>query len=61
MSKSGFKAGSARGNKEYGPYLCRVGAGAPPVCFPWCNRASGIPLHVFKDYREGKYSPIDNI
>ena len=25
-------------------YLCWVGAGAPPVCYPWRNRASGIPL-----------------
>ena len=43
MNEGYFKAGSARGNKEYKPYLCWVGAGAPPVCYPWRNRASGIP------------------
>ena len=24
-----------------------AGAGAPPVSYPWCNRASGLPL-LFK-------------
>ena len=38
------RAGSARGNKNFLTYLCRAGAGAPPVGYPWRNRASGIPL-----------------
>jgi len=31
---------------KQGFYLRWVGAGAPPVCYPWRNRASGIPLPI---------------